>query len=359
MKKRGILLAGKNILGIAFMMLIGSSGAYAAGTTAGTQIQNSVTVSYSVALIPQTPIVADDGSGFLVDKKIDFTVTNDDTNQIAVNPGAQDQITNWTLTNTSNTAQYFTLAASNLATGKTVYSDADTGDDTGTQTIYYSTDGGTSYSPYTGAISIVADGSIKVQVRSDIPLTVANGDVMNIQLLATATDSVGTPETATAGADTASIDTVLADGTGDASYEGTAYDGKYQVWGGYQVESAALSVTKGSCVIWDPVNLSNGNQKRIPNAVVRYTIEVHNNGVLPGTSVIAQDILPSEVTYGTTSPAPTAVHLIATEPCNCASPGVSNGDTVSESGGTVTADFGTVSALTNTYECAYFDVTIN
>ena len=117
-------------------------------------------------------------------------------------------------------------------------------------------------------------------------------------------------------------------------------------------------MAKGSCVIWDPVNLSNGDQKRIPDAVVRYTIQVHNTGLLPGTSVSALDILPDEVAYGVGSSGLTAVHRIATEQCNCASPGTSNGGTVTESGGAVTADFGTVSSLTNTYECAYFDVTI-
>ena len=189
----------KKILVIASMILIWFSGAYAAGTPAGTQVQNSVTVSYSVALIPQTDIHADDGSGFVVDKMIDFTVANNDGNQMPVTPGQQDANTTWVLANTGNAAQYFTLAASNL-TGSTIYSNADTANTETDYVIKYSTDSGVNWITYTtGAISLAADASVLVNVQSDIPLTVTNGQVMNIQLEATAvTDSGGaTAEIAT------------------------------------------------------------------------------------------------------------------------------------------------------------------
>ncbi len=346
----------KKILVAASMVLFGFSGAYAAGTASGTTVKNSVSLSYTVGTISQTAIPQDDGAGFVVDTKIDFTVTNDDTAQIPVNPGATAQVTQWTVSNTSNAATYFTLASSNLAAGKTVYSKADTAD-TGTQTVFVSTDGGSTYNAYSGAISIAADANIKVQVKSDIPLTVVNADIMNIQLLATATDSGGTALVATAGADTiGTVDIVLADGTGDAGFEGTAYDGKYQAWGGYEVTSAAIALTKGSCVIWDPVNTTT-NPKRIPGAVVRYTLQVANTGSQDATGVSASDALDAALAYGTTSPAPAAVALIATETCNCASPGTSNTDTVSAASNVVTANYGTV--VKSTTECAYFDVTIN
>jgi len=81
----------KKILAIASMMLLGFSGAYAAGTAAGTQIQNSVTLDYTVGGVNQPDISANDGNGFVVDNKNDVLVTLVDTASVKVTPGAQDQ----------------------------------------------------------------------------------------------------------------------------------------------------------------------------------------------------------------------------------------------------------------------------
>lgn len=347
----------KKILVIASMMLLGFSGAYAAGTASGTTVTNSVALDYKVATIPQTTINATDGTGFVVDTKIDFTVTNDDTDQITVSPGATAQVTQWTLTNTSNTATYFTLASSNLASGKTVYSNADSAD-TGTQTITYSTDG-TNYNAYTGAIQIAVDTLIYVRVSSDIPLTVVNGDVMNIQLLATATDSGGTALTATIGADTiGSVDIVLADGAGDSSYDGTTYNGIYQVWGGYIVQSATVAVTKSSIVISDPVN-STTNPKRIPGATIRYCFTVDNTGLLSATDVVLTENFTTtnkdKLTYVNSG---RVIQNINTA-CDCAAISDTSGGFSTP---TVTINIGTLTGSlvpATSRGCAYIEATIN
>ena len=340
-----------------WLMLLGAGGLYAAGTAAGTQVTNEVTLSYTVGGISQTDIVGNDDDGFLVDNKVDFTVANNDGDQIAVTPGSTDQVTNWTLENTGNDAQYFTLAASNLTGGETVYSDADTADTSTPYTITYSTDGGSTYGAYSGAFELAVGASVLIKVAADIPGSITDGDVMNIQLEATATDSGGTAITATIGADNEdSVDIVLAEGAEVSAEGNTEFDGQFSAWGGYIAQSAALAATKGSCVIWDPVKESS-NPKRIPGAVVRYAIQVANTGSQDATDVNVTDVLNANLTYGTTTPAPTAVARIVTESCDCTNPGATNGDSISESSGTVTAAFATVTASTT--ECAYFDVTIN
>jgi hypothetical protein len=333
----------KKILTAVSLMILGISSVYATGTTAGTSIENSVTLNYTVGTVAQTAITSNTDT-FVVDKKIDFTLANNDGNQVVAVPGSTNNVTNWTLTNTGNANQYFTLASTDLS-GQTIYGDADTANTTA-QNIQYSTDGGGTWTSYSGPISIAKDANILVRVRSDIALSATNGQVMNIQLLATATTSGGVAETATDGADTqASVDTVLADGAGDADAQ---YSGTMTAWGGYLVQTATIAVTKSSCAVSDPVN-GTTNPKRIPGATMRYAVEVANTGSASALSVSVADTLNGALTYSN--------GLISAGACNCASPGTSNGDTVSAAGQNVTADFGTVAV--GATECAYINVLIN
>jgi uncharacterized repeat protein (TIGR01451 family) len=127
------------------------------------------------------------------------------------------------------------------------------------------------------------------------------------------------------------------------------HDGKHSDNDAYKVVTAKIDVTKFSCVVSDPIN-GTTNPHRIPGAVVRYAIDVNNTGSAAATNASLSDTLSGNLTYSGNA-------LIATETCNCATPGASNGDTVSESGGVVTANYGTVAS--GTHECAYFEVTIN
>ncbi|MDD5405404.1 MAG: hypothetical protein PHE73_00525 [Sulfurovaceae bacterium] len=352
----------KKILVIASMMLLGFSGAYAVGTVAGTQVQNSVTLNYTVGGIGQTAINANDGAGFLVDDKVDFTVANNDGAQITVTPGSTGQITNWTLANTGNAAQFFKLAATNLTGGEIVYGNADTADTSTPYTITYSTDGGTTYNPYTPgtAFSVAIGASVLIRVAADIPLSVTNGQVMNIQLEATAAvDAGGTTLTATSGPDNiGSVDIVLAEGTGITTQGNTPFDGKFSAWGGYIVQSAALAVTKTSCVISDPVN-GTTNPKRIPGAVLRYQIQVANTGTSGATSVTVADAIPTE--FGTS-----AANLdVRSAVCPAISSGVcgaktgtveTNAGTTGAGTSSVTLDYAAVAA--GDTNCGYIEVTI-
>jgi uncharacterized repeat protein (TIGR01451 family) len=323
-------------------------------------VLNEVQLAYTVGGVSQTQIDANDTDGFLVDKIIDFTLTHDDTpRHLVVTPGATDQVRQFTLTNTGNAVQDFTLLATNLTGSEVLDGKTDTDDATNFE---YSLDNSTWNSTPPTIDDLAADTNVTIYVRSDIPAapTAVNGDIINIQLEATAVkDGTTEIEVATGGADDKdSVDTVLGEGIGVTTEGNSASpDAQFSAWAGYEVQSASLTVTKTSCVIWDPVKASNGDQKRIPGAVVRYAIQVANTGSQDATSVVLTDALNTNLTYGTTAPAPTAVALISTEACNCASPGTANNGTVVESGGTVTATYESPISAAET-QCAYFDVTI-
>jgi len=348
----------KKILVVTLLMLLGFTGVYAAGTASGTTITNSVTLNYNVALIPQTAINATDGTGFVVDNKVNFTTANNDGAQIVVSPGDADKLTTWTLANTGNAAQYFTLAATNLTGGESIYGHADTAD-TGTLSIEYSTDSGGSWIPYTGAFQIAVDTSVLVRVAADIPLSVVNGDVMNIQLEATATDSGGTPLVATSGPDNiGTVDIVLAEGVPDPVQGNTQYDGKFSVWGGYIVQSATMAVTKSSIVISDPVN-STTNPKRIPGATIRYCFTVDNTGLLDATSVVlTEDFTTTNKDKLTYVKSGKVIQSISTA-CDCAAITDTSGTFVTP---TVTINIGTLTGSlvpATSRGCAYIEATIN
>lgn len=345
----------KKILVIASVMLFGYINANALGTTAGTTVNNSASLTYDVGGVTQT-VVPSNTDSFVVDKKIDFTLSNDDTDQIVVTPGLNDQNTTWTLSNTGNADQNFTLVSSNLTGGETVYADADSAD-TGTQTIFYSTDGGTSWTPYTGPVSIAEDGDILVRVASDIPLAAVNGNVMNIQLEATAVDATGADEVATAGADNQNaVDIVLAEGAGVTTAGNTQYDGKFSAWGGYIVETATVDLTKLSCVLSDGVSAA-ADSKRIPGATVIYMFDVNNTGATAASGITITDALQvAELDYA--SVANVKIDTDTGAPCVCTNGTAATGTASTNTGSTPNVTITGASVSAGNHTCISFEVDI-
>jgi len=261
----------KRILTVASFMMLGAINAHAAGTTAGTTITNSATLTFNVGGVPQTAVPSNNAT-FIVDKKIDFIVENKDGAHISVTPGATDKITTWSITNEGNMDQNFTFTASQLTGGETVYGNADT-QDSGALTLEYSLDGTTNWTPLT-TFELVVDASLAIRIKTDIGLNRVDGDVMNVALQAVAVNGSGAAETKTTGTEDKDVmDIVFAEGpgaSGDAKENGT-----FVAWGGYKVAAPNLSLTKLSCVLTDPVNLTT-NPKRIPGATVLYVLDINN-----------------------------------------------------------------------------------
>jgi uncharacterized repeat protein (TIGR01451 family) len=250
--------------------------AAAGETTAGTSISNTATVNYSVGGVSQTAVPSN-ASAFLVDKKVDLTVAKG--SGVTTVPGGSNIGLPFTVANTGNASDSFTLTAANVAAGDNF--------DTTAFAVYLDVNGNGVYDAGTDTaiaapVTIARDASIKVLIVSTIPGTVINGNTANMTLTATTTS------TKTAGAESATVvDVVFA----DAANDGTEKDTNT-----YTISTATLAVVKSAVVISDPVNNAT-NPKAIPGAVVEYTITVTNSGAAAATAVTLTDNIPANTTY--------------------------------------------------------------
>ena len=289
-----ILLAGALAFGL-------SSAALAQNTPSGTTITNTATLDYSVAGTPQAQ-VASNSANFLVDNKVDLTVTTVDLAIVSVIPGTFAQVLTYSVTNNGNTVQDYSLAALNSATG--AFGEAETFDATGVA-VYVDTDADNAYTAATDTDlyidELISGATITVFVVADIPLAQGNNDVASYDLVAQTaigggggaqgaditTDDSGTAD------DPILVQIVFGDGAGTAD---AAQDGQHSSLDGFKVVSADLDAFKTTTVISDPFNLG-VNPKAIPGATVGYQVLVTNNGTVTADNVEVIDSIPANSAF--------------------------------------------------------------
>ena len=323
--------------------------AFAAQTVAGSEIKNTVTVAYKVGGVSQTDLTAEDK--FLVDRKVNLTVVQEGTATTQVSPGQANAVTTFLVSNLSNAAIDISLAASNLS-----------GDDYDVSNfkLYADTDNSGGFNAGDVEITyldqVAAETSnIRVFVVAKIPLGQTSGQIANVRLTGTAAEAnplgtfgaLGATIVKTAGANTAGVDTVLAD---SANADGNiAGNGIHFADDSYTVLAAALTALKTSRIVQDPVN-GTTNPMMIPGATVEYCIALTNAGLATATDVAISDTLPTETTY-LSSFGVKVNGTVTSSVCN--SDGAIAG---AESGGVVT---GTIpSVATNQTRTVLFRVTI-
>lgn len=298
MKKSGRLLGSVGAAALAFLI---ADPALASGTTAGSTIQNDVTVSFSVGGVTQTASTA--SNTFTVDRKIMVTVADADGATTTVSPGQSSALTKFTVTNNSNATLDFGLSAAQQTGGAGAHSNTDGFDVTNVRVFVDNGDGVFDAATDTATYidELAADASKTVWVVSDVPLSLGNGQVAAVTLTAQAREAgtsgtQGSVVAATSGANTSGMDTVYADAAGATDAQ---YDGKHSAKDDYTVYAATLSVLKTSTLISDPVNGST-NPKAIPGATIEYCIIVSNGaGSATATGITVTDPLPTTVTYTT------------------------------------------------------------
>jgi uncharacterized repeat protein (TIGR01451 family) len=279
------------------------------GTAANTSVDNRAAVNYQVSGVAQTPIessptgnsTAGVGAGanttFVVDNKIDLTVTEVGGAATTVGAGAANVVTTFRVTNTGNNAQGYNLSAANLA-GTTLFGRTDAFDMTNLRTfVSTAVCSGVSPTPAFNAgtdtavniTTLAADACAYVFIVADTPVTATNDQAANVQLTAlTRVATTLAAVTQTAGAESPTVvDVVFADAGRDAQQ--TADDQ-------YFVQTAALSVAKTSTVVSDPFN-GTTNPKSIPGAVMEYGITLTNTGAVSATVVTITDPIPANTTY--------------------------------------------------------------
>ena len=297
------LLAGASSIALTALV---ASGAQAAGTSSGSVISNTATVSYSVGGVGQ-PSVSNTPNTFTVDRKIVFRV--DESAPIAtttVAPGQTAAVTTFTVSNTSNATMDFGLSIpAQQVGGAGAHSNTDNFDVTAPG-IFADTNGNGVYDAGTDlAITfldeVLADTSRTVFIVANIPAGRVTGDVAVVSLVGQARDGGAVGQGAISvnnngSANTAGVDTVFADTAYDAL--NTASDGFGVAKDDYTVSAAALTATKVNRVIEDPINtIASGNAanaKMIPGATIEYCIIVANAaGGSAATGVSISDPVPS------------------------------------------------------------------
>ncbi len=339
----------KKILSVAILTAITST-AWADGTLAGTNVDNTATITYSVSGTVQ-PVIGSSEAGnsagggtptsFEVDKKIDLSVTAGSA--VNVVPGANSQTITYEILNEGNSTEDFQF---------TIKDDV-SGDDFDPSSAC-STPATISIPPSI----LIPPTPTTISVTCDIPSSVSNGDTSDIDLKATVVDGAGNPYTESGTEAANTIDVVLADDKGSATDTGaeTVTPGSglrnatHSAINTYTASGAAadLTVQKVAAVTNDPINGAS-TPKRIPGATIVYTITVSNaDGASDATHLVISDILDTDLTYvGCTVGGPAIVNVAAPSPALPVTCGLS-GSTVSTSSFTLPGGSGSANVETLT-----------
>lgn len=276
------------------LVAMSSAPALAEGTSAGSIITNNVTVTFNVGGTLQNAEVASDS--FTVDRRVNVMV-NFVGSATSVSPGQTGAAIAFDVTNLSNDTVDFALATALTGGNNANISNFSIFRDTNGDRVLDAAE--LAAGPITFLDEIAEDATVAVIVLSDIGLNAVNGNIFDVTLTADAhaggtAGTLGSELVATAGINTAGIDTVLFDGAGATD---AANDGAFSATGSYTVAGALITVVKSSSVVSDPVN-GTTNPKAIPGATIQYCITVSNaTGAATATDVAVVDDLPFDVTY--------------------------------------------------------------
>ncbi|MCG8432845.1 MAG: hypothetical protein MJA83_02305, partial [Gammaproteobacteria bacterium] len=140
-------------------------------------------------------------------------------------------------------------------------------------------------------VSSAGTNSVEIWVEDDIPLTAVDGDLIVITLTAevatTAGVAINTDDSGAANVEDGAAENIFSTALFATSGDLTADDA-------YDIDSAALAISKTLVVISDPVN-GTTNPHAIPGAVMEYRIQVANTGSQAADSVVITDDLTTEI----------------------------------------------------------------
>lgn len=274
---------------LGFAALAGT--AHAAGTLAGTPIENSAKLYYKVGGIDQDEVCSSptgnstktcDPTTFKVDNQINLKVITQETSAVPAVPGGTGTMT-FIVSNDGNSAQGFSFTTiTNLASGSVGTMFGGTGSvtdnfDPGTCKIYNATNLAVEI---TSVGSVNPNDSVTLKVVCAVPLGRLNADIAAVALRATATAVGGGALSQSATNLPGDIDIVFADvaGPNDGARD-AAHSARHAV----RVDTAAIRVSKTMTTICDPAGGAPSitpayTPKSIPGAYIQYTVTITNTG---------------------------------------------------------------------------------
>ena len=264
---------------LAMALGLGSNNARAAGVPAGTVINNTAQVTFSVGTV--TTVTNSNPTSLTVAEILDVVVTLQ-TPTVSVSAGDTQQEIVYRVTNTGNGPEAFHLAMNSVLTGDQ-FDPADA-----TPSIYFDTDasgdlspGDTAYVAGTNDPVLNADAFVTILVVNDIPGSVVDGNRGFSRLTADARTGTGTPGTTFAGQGVSGTDAVV--GTTGADGEAT---------GEYLVAGVAVNAVKSQVVV-DQF----GGARPVPGARINYSIVVSATGTGTALNPIFTDSIPANTSY--------------------------------------------------------------
>ena len=259
--------------------VFGSSPAFAIGAPAGTVINNTAEVSYSVGAVTRT--ATSNTVTVTVAEILDVTV-DAQTPNVDVDAGETQREVLYRVSNTGNGTETFLLAMTSVLAG-------DQFDPVpATPSIYFDTDGSGDLSP--GDVAYVAgandpvlgdDDFVTILVVNDIPAGVTDGQIGFTRLTATSRTGTGTAGTVFAG---------LGDGGVEAMVGNSGADG--EATSQYEVADITLAVNK-SQVVLDQFN----GAVPVPGARITYSIVISVTGSGNADNAVFTDDIPANTTY--------------------------------------------------------------
>ena len=268
---------------VAGAILTVSTPALAAGTLAGTDIDNIAEATYDTPSGPVT--IQSNLVRIKVDELLDVTVVTTDPGDITTAPGATGNVQTFRITNTGNGEESFRLTANTGIGG-------DDFDPTLTQ-IVLDTNGNGVYDPGVDTVYVAGsndpllqpDQSIIAFVITSTPVTVTNGNRGTTGLTAVAVTGSGAPGTSFVGAGQGGGNAVV--GTTGADADANSF---------LAVQAASLALVK-SATIADPF----GGNRPVPGAVITYRLVATVSGAGTLNNLVLTDPIPVSTAYQTGS----------------------------------------------------------
>lgn len=278
---RGAFLrpATATAIALASTTLLPGQTAWAAGTLAGTNIENIATASYDTG--SGTVDIQSNTAVILVDELLDVTVTSSDPGDVPTTPGATNTVLTYRVTNNGNGPEAFGLSPN-------VANSGDDFDPTLAQIVIDTNNNGvydagvdTVYVAGTNDPLLAPDQSVNIFVLTNIAPTQANGERANVSLVAAATTGTGAPGTTFAGA---------GEGGGNAVVGSSGADGEASSF--LRVDAASVALAK-SATVADPF----GGTNAVPGATITYTILATVSGAGSLNNLVINDPVPAGTTY--------------------------------------------------------------
>lgn len=305
----------------AALTTIAAPSAFAAGTLAGTDIENIAEATYDT---PSGPVTIQSNTVVIkVDELLDVTVDWTDPGDVTTSPGATGNVLTYQVTNTGNGSEAFALTA-NTANG------GDDFDPSLTQIVLDTNGNGvydpgvdTVYVPGTNDPVLAPDQSIRVFIITSTPVGVTDGNRADVSLLAVAKTGSGAPGTSFAGAGQGGGNAVVGSTGADASDNGFL-----------AVQAASVTLVKSATIV-DPF----GGNRPVPGATITYSIIASVAGSGSLANLVISDPIPAGTAYQVNTithqagAAPPALLTDATD----TDAGNYNGTRISVSAGTVPA----------------------